>query len=141
MGHKIKILIFLLVLILIGYDNTQAQSQQDTTTVTIPKVELNQFFQAVDSLQSETALLRELIANQRSQIFKLEYIVSQDSLVLSLKDMRIQLMSDEIKYHTDYIKRIERNKWMDSKLLWFTVGAATIVVSSIVLDNIQTTTQ
>ena len=114
-----------------------AQEADTTETTTIPTEELQQFFADVDSLQAENADYRELLTLRRMEIMKLEFVVSQDSLLFTYKDRRISLLEDEIKLHTDYIARINKRSWRNSKVLWFATGAMTIYVSSIVLNNIN----
>lgn len=135
MNNMKKILLALLFVLMLGVQNVQAQDSTDT--VTIPKTELQAFFTQVDSLQTDNADLRTLLGFKKLEIRKLEFIVEQDSLLLGFKDQRIRLLEDEIQSHTDYITHLEKRGWRQSKVLWFLNGAATILVSSIVLQNIN----
>lgn len=132
------IVILAIALLLMGAgQDVQAQSTTNPDSVTVSRVEFRQFLASVDTLQAENRDLKNLLEIRKLEIRKLDFIVEQDSILISYKDRRIQLLEDEVKIHTDYIARLERRSWRNSKALWFLSGVATVYVSSIVLDNAQ----
>lgn len=131
---------FLVIFFLaLSLQTVPANAQARPDSVTIGRVELDRFFASVDSLQSQNKLYQELIRNYNLRIENYRYIRQQDSLLVSYKDRRIVLLQEEIQIHEARIKRLEKSNWKTGMLVLS--GAAAILVSSIVLDNIGGTTR
>jgi hypothetical protein len=135
---KMKTVISMMfMLVVMSSTMAYAQTVDSTTTVTIPRTELQSYFDAVDSVRAENRNYMELLNIRQLEIKTLDFIVQQDSILIGYKDRRISMLETEIKLHTDYIDRINRRSWRNSKTLWFVTGMATVYISSIVLDNIN----
>lgn len=132
------IIIIALALLLMGsVQESHGQSVTNPDSVTISRVEFQRFMASVDTIQAENKDLKDLLEIRKMEIRKLDFIIEQDSILVAYKDRRIQLLEEEVKIHTDYIARLNRRSWRNSKVLWFMSGIATVYVSSIVLDNAQ----
>jgi hypothetical protein len=78
-------------------------------TLQIPAEELEEFFLALDTLETQDSLKTILIKELEQEIFLHEQLAKQDSLIILYKNQEIELLSEQIQLHLDYINRSD--KW------------------------------
>lgn len=78
-------------------------------TLQIPAKELEEFFLALDTLETQDSLKTILIKELEQEIFLHEQLDKQDSLIILYKNQEIELLSEQIQLHLDYINRSD--KW------------------------------
>ena len=98
-------------------------------TLQIPVLELEEFFLALDTLETQDSIKTILIKQLEKQIeFHLELNDHNES-ILSYKDQEIELLNDQITIYTDRLNQVD--KWY--KKPW--VGVVGGFVGTIVLIN------
>ena len=98
-------------------------------TLQIPALELEEFFLALDTLETQDSIKTILIKQLEKQIeFHLELNDHNES-ILSYKDQEIELLNDQIIIYTDRLNQVDR--WY--KKPW--VGVVGGFVGTIVLIN------
>lgn len=78
-------------------------------TLQIPAEELEEFFLALDTLETQDSLKTILIKELEQEIVLHEQLAKQDSLIILYKNQKIQLLNEQIQLHLDYIDRSD--KW------------------------------
>jgi len=78
-------------------------------TLQIPAEELEEFFLALDTLETQDSLKTILIKELEQEIVLHEQLAKQDSLIILYKNQEIQLLNEQIQLHLDYIDRSD--KW------------------------------
>jgi hypothetical protein len=78
-------------------------------TLQIPSAELEEFFLALDTLQTQDSLKSVLISELESEIKLHEQLAQQDSLIILYKDQEIDLLNKQIQLHLNYINHSD--KW------------------------------
>ena len=78
-------------------------------TLQIPAGELEEFFLALDTLETQDSLKTILIKELEQEIVLHEQLAKQDSLIILYKNQEIQLLNEQIQLHLDYIDRSD--KW------------------------------
>lgn len=129
---KLLVILFLLGLTAIP---TKAQESVKTDSVTISQSELNKFFESLDTIREESRLQRIEIRNLNQQILNLKYISQQDSLLFFYKDRQIALLREEILLHEGQLRRANKSNWIN--YIWFTGGAVTLYISSVIVNNVE----
>lgn len=98
-------------------------------TLQIPALELEEFFLALDTLETQDSIKTILIKQLEKQIeFHLELNDHNES-ILSYKDQEIELLNDQIIIYTDRLNQVD--KWY--KKPW--IGVVGGFVGTIVLIN------
>ena len=98
-------------------------------TLQIPSLELEEFFLALDTLETQDSIKTVLIKQLEKQIeFHLELNDHNES-ILSYKDQEIELLNDQIIIYTDRLNQVDR--WY--KKPW--IGVVGGFVGTIVLIN------
>tara|TARA_B100000287_G_C20116817_1_gene576634 strand:- start:127 stop:510 length:384 start_codon:yes stop_codon:yes gene_type:complete len=123
----------LLVLLLMVSINCFSQTESDS--VLIPRSELNEVFNAIDTLMEQDSIKNILISDLKIQIDNYKLLSRQDSILLMYNTRQIGFLNQEIKLYDDRLKKVD--KWYNKPWVGFVVGAATITLSSYVLDNIK----
>ena len=123
----------LLVLLLMVSINCFSQTESDS--VLIPRVELEQVFNAIDTLTEQDSIKTVLISDLRLQINNYKLLAKQDSMILMYNTRHIDLLNTEIKLYDDRLKKVD--KWWNKPWVGFIVGAATITTSSWIISNIR----
>jgi len=101
----------------------------ENDTLQIPALELEEFFLALDTLETQDSIKTILIKQLEKQIeFHLELNDHNES-ILSYKDQEIELLNDQIIIYTDRLNQVD--KWY--KKPW--VGVVGGFVGTIVLIN------
>jgi len=98
-------------------------------TLQIPSLELEEFFLALDTLETQDSIKTILISQLEKQIeFHLE-LNDHNENILMYKDQEIELLNDQILIYTDRLNQVD--KWY--KKPW--VGVVGGFVGTIVLIN------
>jgi len=113
-----------------------AQEVPDSNTVTMPKVEFDQMILDIELMLREDSLQKSLINEQATQITRFESLMLTDSLLLSYKTTHIGLLEEEVELYQQRLENAIRKHWYDSRTLWFSAGAGTVLVASWVLKNV-----
>ena len=98
-------------------------------TLQIPAVELEEFFLALDTLETQDSIKTVLITELEKQIAFHKELNDHNDLLLRYRDEEIELLNEQINLHLDYINSID--KWY--KKPW--VGVVGGFVGTIVLIN------
>ena len=96
-------------------------------TLHIPSPELEEFFLALDTLETQDSIKTVLIEHLEHEILLHEMLADHDSLIISFKDQEIVLLTEQIDLHLDRLNQVD--KWY--KKPW--VGAVGGFVGTIVL--------
>ena len=123
----------LLVLLLMVSFNCFSQTENDS--ILIPRIELNEVFDAIDELTKQDSIKNALISDLKLQVNNYRLLAKQDSMILNYHNRQIELLNIEIKLYDDRLKKVD--KWYNKPWVGFVVGAATITTSSWVLSNIK----
>ena len=123
----------LLVLLLMVSVNCFSQTENDS--ILIPRIELNEVFDAIDELTKQDSIKNALISDLKLQVNNYRLLAKQDSMILNYHNRQIELLNIEIKLYDDRLKKVD--KWYNKPWVGFVVGAATITTSSWVLSNIK----
>lgn len=78
-------------------------------TLQIPQVEIEEFFLALDTLETQDSIKTILIEQLENEIVLHELLAKQDSLIISYKDQEIVLLNDQINLHLDRLNQVD--KW------------------------------
>jgi hypothetical protein len=123
----------LLVLLLMVSINCFSQTESDS--VLIPRIELDEVFNAIDTLMEQDSIKNVLISDLKLQINNYKSLSRQDSLILLYNTRHIELLNTEIKLYDDRLKKVD--KWYNKPWVGFILGAATITTSSWIVSNIK----
>ena len=125
-----KILLVLLLMVSIS-----CFSQTESDSILIPRVELEEVFNAIDTLTEQDSIKTVLISDLRLQINNYKLLAKQDSMILMYNTREIELLNNEIKLYDDRLKKVD--KWWNKPWVGFVIGAATITTSSWIVSNIK----
>ncbi len=123
----------LLVLLLMVSINCFSQTESDS--VLIPRVELDEVFNAIDTLMEQDSVKNVLISDLKLQINNYKLLAKQDSMILMYNTRQINLLDTEIKLYDERLKKVD--KWWNKPWVGFILGAATITTSSWIVSNIK----
>ena len=98
-------------------------------TLQIPALELEEFFLALDTLETQDSIKTVLITELEKQIAFHKELNDHNDLLLRYRDEEIELLNEQINLHLDYINSVD--KWY--KKPW--VGAVGGFIGTIVLIN------
>ena len=98
-------------------------------TLQIPALELEEFFLALDTLETQDSIKTILITELEKQITFHKELNDHNDLLLRYRDEEIDLLNEQINLHLDYINSVD--KWY--KKPW--VGVVGGFVGTIVLIN------
>ena len=96
-------------------------------TLHIPSPELEEFFLALDTLETQDSIKTILIKQLEYEILIHEKIAEQDSLIISYKDQEILLLNEQIDLHLDRLNQVD--KWHNRPI----VGVAAGVLGTVLL--------
>tara|TARA_R110002012_G_scaffold300400_1_gene500154 strand:+ start:49 stop:429 length:381 start_codon:yes stop_codon:yes gene_type:complete len=96
-------------------------------TLQISSVELEEFFLALDTLETQDSIKTVLIKQLEYEISIHERIAEQDSLIIFYKDQEILLLNKQIDLHLDRLNQVD--KWHNKPI----VGVAAGVISTVLL--------
>jgi len=95
----------LLTLLLLGISSI-CYSQD---TLQIPSSELEEFFLALDTLQTQDSIKTIYISNLETELVLLKNLTTQDSLLLSYKNQEVQLLNEQIELYDKHLNQVD--KW------------------------------
>jgi hypothetical protein len=98
-------------------------------TLQIPAVELEEFFLALETLETQDTVKTILILELEKQIAFHKELNDHNDLLLRYRDEEIELLNEQINLHLDYINSID--KWY--KKPW--VGVVGGFVGTVILIN------
>ena len=124
---------FLLVLLLSLSFNVFSQTENDS--ILISKIELENVFEAIDTLVTQDSIKNVLINDLKFQINNYKLLTQHDSLLLMYNTRQIDLLNREINLYDDRLKKVD--KWYKKPWVGFIIGVATITTSSWIISNIQ----
>jgi len=116
--------IILILLLLAGF-NTKAQD-----TVSIPQHELDEFFNALDTIEYQDSIKSVLINDLEFQIINYKTLADQDSTLLLYHRQEISLLNEQIKLYSDRLKVVD--KWYNKR--W--VGTLAGVIGTIAIVHV-----
>jgi len=95
-------------------------------TLQISTVELEEFFLALDTLETQDSIKTTLIKQLEYEISIHERIAEQDSLIISYKDQEIILLNEQIELHLDRLNQVD--KWYRKPWVGVVGGVAGTIV-------------
>jgi len=95
-------------------------------TLQIPQVEIEEFFLALDTLETQDSIKTILIKQLENEIVLHEMLAVQDSLIISYKDQEIVLLNDQINLHLDRLNQVD--KWYRKPWVGVVGGVAGTIV-------------
>ena len=119
LGYIFVILFWLTVSSLLGQNTVQ-------DTIKIPSIELEEFFLALDTLETQDSIKTILIEQLENEIVLHEMLATQDSLIISYKDQEIVLLNDQINLHLDRLNQVD--KWYRKPWVGVVGGVAGTIV-------------
>tara|TARA_R110000796_G_scaffold8350_4_gene27556 strand:- start:434 stop:814 length:381 start_codon:yes stop_codon:yes gene_type:complete len=118
-----------LILIFFIFAGSIVQGQD---TIQIPQDEIEEFFLALDTLETQDSIKTLVISNLEREIHFYKLIKDQDSLLLSYKDEEIELLNGQIEL---YINRLDRvDKWYNKPAVGFVGGFLSTIILIRVID-------
>tara|TARA_B100000424_G_scaffold204336_1_gene161434 strand:+ start:92 stop:472 length:381 start_codon:yes stop_codon:yes gene_type:complete len=98
-------------------------------TLQIPAVELEEFFLALDTLETQDSIKTILVTQLENELVLYEQLAKHDSLIISFKNEEIRLLNNQIELHLDRLNTVD--KWY--KKQW--VGVTGGFIGTIILIN------
>ena len=95
-------------------------------TLQIPSVELEEFFLALDKLETQDSIKTILIEQLEHEILLYGMLTDQDSLIISYKDQEIVLLNEQIELHLDRLNQVD--KWYRKPWVGVVGGVAGTIV-------------
>ena len=103
--------------------------------ITFTEEEVLAMHAGIQQLQYSDSLNAVLIGELTVQLEDYQRLATQDSLIISLKDVHIDILNNRLVLYDEYIDDIEP-KWYDSGTAHFIYGAGTVILSSYVVKNV-----
>ena len=98
-------------------------------TLQIPAMELEEFFLALDTLETQDSIKTILVTQLENELVLYEQLAKHDSLIISFKNEEIRLLNNQIELHLDRLNTVD--KWY--KKQW--VGVTGGFIGTIILIN------
>ena len=98
-------------------------------TLRIPAMELEEFFLALDTLETQDSIKTILVTQLENELLLYEQLAKHDSLIISFKNEEIRLLNNQIELHLDRLNTVD--KWY--KKQW--VGVTGGFIGTIILIN------
>ena len=98
-------------------------------TLQIPAMELEEFFLALDTLETQDSIKTILVTQLENELELYEQLAKHDSLIISFKNEEIRLLNNQIELHLDRLNTVD--KWY--KKQW--VGVTGGFIGTIILIN------
>ena len=87
------------------------------------------------TLENSDSLNTEIIETLEKQIYMYIQYQSNDSVLISLYEQKLDLLDTRVELYKDLSKEIQP-KWYENKYLWFGYGAISIILPTWVLSNV-----
>ena len=98
-------------------------------TLQIPAMELEEFFLALDTLETQDSIKTILVTQLENELVLYEQLAKHDSLIISFKNEEIRLLNNQIELHLYRLNTVD--KWY--KKQW--VGVTGGFIRTIILIN------
>lgn len=118
-----------LILIFFIFAGSIVQGQD---TIQIPQDEIEEFFLALDTLETQDSIKTLVISNLEREIHFYKLIKDQDSLLLSYKDEEIELLNGQIELYTNRLDKVD--KWYNKPAVGFVGGFLSTIILIRVID-------
>jgi len=89
-------------------------------TLRIPTEELEEFFLALDTLQTQDSVKTILITDLEAEIILYSKLAQQDSLIIAYKSKEIELLRERVILYDERLNQI--NKWYNKPIIGVTGG-------------------
>lgn len=89
-------------------------------TLRIPTEELEEFFLALDTLQTQDSVKTILISDLESEIILYSKLAQQDSLIIAYKSKEIELLRERVVLYDERLNQV--NKWYNKPIIGVTGG-------------------
>ena len=99
-------------------------------TLRIPQAELEEFFLALDTLNTQDSIKTVLISDLEAEIILYNRLSQQDSLIIAYKNKEIELLNERIILYDERLKQID--KWYNKP----SVGVAGGFLGTILLIRV-----
>lgn len=124
-----------LILILCLVISSTAFSQQRDST-TLSNTEILNISNHIKDLEQKNSIKDTLIDELENEIFYYKKQHSVDTLYMNLQKEELLYHQLQIQNYKDLYK-VVKPKWYNAKIIWFGLGAGTIIGSSWVVSNIK----
>ena len=124
-----------LLLVLLLMTSISCFSQTESDSILIPRTELEEVFNAIDTLLEQDSVKTVLISDLKYQINNYKLLAKQVSMILMYNTRQIALLNTEINLYDERLKKVD--KWWNKPWVGFIIGAATITTSSWIVSNIK----
>ena len=118
-----------LILIFFIFAGSIVQGQD---TIQIPQDEIEEFFLALDTLETQDSIKTLVISNLEREIHFYKLIKDQDSLLLSYKDEEIELLNSQIELYINLLDKVD--KWYNKPAVGFVGGFLSTIILIRVID-------
>jgi len=89
-------------------------------TLRIPTEELEEFFLALDTLQTQDSIKATLISDLETEIILYSKLAQQDSLIIAYKNKEIELLRERVILYDERLNQV--NKWYNKPIIGVTGG-------------------
>jgi len=89
-------------------------------TLRIPTEELEEFFLALDTLQTQDSVKTLLITDLEAEIILYSKLAQQDSLIIAYKSKEIELLRERVILYDERLNQV--NKWYNKPIVGVTGG-------------------
>jgi len=89
-------------------------------TLRIPTEELEEFFLALDTLQTQDSVKTIIISDLESEIILYSKLAQQDSLIIAYKSKEIELLRERVILYDERLNQV--NKWYNKPIIGVTGG-------------------
>jgi len=111
----------LIILLLLG----SVSYSQDT--LQIPQDELNNFFEALDTLKYQDSLKSSLINDLEFQIDNYQSLIKKDSLIINYKLEEIRLLNEQILLYN--VRIMDLNVWYRRPWVGYIAGTVSTILT------------
>jgi hypothetical protein len=101
-------------------------------TIKVPQLELDEFFAALDTIKQQDSLKSILIDSYELQLKNYNLLSSQDSLIISYKNLEIGLLKDQVKTYDYRLKQVD--KWYKKPWIGVVSGIAITLFTIHIID-------
>ena len=89
-------------------------------TLRIPTEELEEFFLALDTFQTQDSVKTLLITDLEAEIILYSKLAQQDSLIIAYKNKEIELLRERVILYDERLNQV--NKWYNKPIVGVTGG-------------------
>lgn len=101
-------------------------------TISIPRVELDSLFDALDEILLQDSLKTVLIQQYETQVRNYKTLSQQDSLIIFYKNQEIELLNTQIDLYNERLNQTD--KWYKKPWVGFVVGTFSTIATIHVIN-------